>query len=186
MKLLIIYGTVEGQTRKICEVLRNEAKLSGHTVSMNDASGPNLSPFGFDAVIIASSIHHEKYQTSVEHYVHEHAKILNNTIGAFISVSLTAANDVPEGWKELDIITKDFLSKTGWHPIFVEQVAGAIRYSKYNWFKKYILRNIAAKNDAQTNTSEDYEYTDWGQVKRILTKIEHAVKEAHSSEKVSS
>lgn len=186
MKLLIIYGTVEGQTRKICEVLRNEAKLKGHTVSVNDASGPNLSPFGFDAAIIASSIHYGKFQSSVEHYVQEHAKILNNMIGAFVSVSLTAANDEPEGWEELEGITKDFLSRTGWHPTFIDQVAGALRYTKYNFFKRYILRNIAQKNNAQTDTSDDYEYTDWAQVQRILTKVEKAVGETHKSDKVTS
>ena len=184
MKLLIIYGTVEGQTRKIVKVLQREAKLKNHTVSLNDASGAHLSPFGFDAVIIASSLHNGKYQASVEHYVEEHAKLLNNIVGAFVSVSLTAAYEEPEGWKELEDITKDFLNRTGWHPTFIDQVAGALRYSKYNYFKKFIMRNIAQKNEAQTDTSEDYEYTDWGQVTRILTKLEEAVSEAKKSKKV--
>jgi len=90
------------------------------------------------------------------------------------------------GWEELKGITKEFLSNTGWHPTYIEQVAGAIRYSKYNFFKKYILRNIAQKNNAQTDTSEDYEYTDWTQVQRILAKVEKAVEEIHKPEKVSS
>ncbi|MBD3616300.1 MAG: hypothetical protein HUJ22_06985 [Gracilimonas sp.] len=177
MKLLIVYGTVEGQTRKICDRLKNEARLNGHTVSINNSTGPKLSPFGFDAIIIASSIHNEKFQASIEQYVGDYAKVLNNMVGAFISVSLTAAHDVPEGWEELEKITKDFLHKTGWYPSFIEHIAGAIRYSEYNFFKKYIARNIAKRNNAQTNTSEDHEYTDWGQVKRILTKVEKAVAE---------
>jgi menaquinone-dependent protoporphyrinogen oxidase len=181
MKLLIVYGTVEGQTRKICDKLKNEAKLNGHTVSINNSTGPNLSPFGFDAVIIASSIHNDKFQAPVERYVGDYSKVLNNMVGAFMTVSLTAVNDEPEGWAELEEITKGFLSRTSWHPTIIEHVAGAIRYSEFNFFKKYIARNVADKKNAQTNTSEDHEYTDWGQVKRILTKVEKEVAETTKS-----
>ncbi|MDZ7806444.1 MAG: flavodoxin domain-containing protein [Gracilimonas sp.] len=175
MKLLIIYGTVEGQTRKICERIKNEAKLNGHTVSLNNSTGPNLSPFGFDAIIIASSVHNEKFQDSIEQYAGDYAKVLNNIVGVFVTVSLTAANDEPEGWKELEEITNDLLSRTGWHPTFIEHVAGAIRYSKYNYFKKFIVRNIAGRNGTQIDNSDDHEFTDWEQVNQILKKIEKAV-----------
>lgn len=181
MKILIIYATVEGQTRKICKVLQNSAKSNEHKVSLIDANGPLMSPLGFDAVIIASSIHYDQFHDSVEHYVHEHSKLLNNIIGTFVSVSLTAAYDETEGWKELEQITKDFLSRTGWHPTFVAHLAGALRYSKYNFFKKFIMRNIAKNNQAQTDVSEDYEYTDWKEVQQILTNIEQAISEKNKA-----
>lgn len=177
MKLLIIYGTVEGQTRKICERLKNEARLNGHTVSLNNSTGPNLSPFGFDAVIIASSVHNDKFQDSVEQYAGDYAKVLNNIVGIFVTVSLTATNEEPEGWEELEEITREFLSRTGWHPTFIEHLAGAIRYSEYNFFKKFIARNIANSNNIKADNSLDQEFTDWEQVKQILTKIEKTVAE---------
>lgn len=177
MKLLIVYGTTEGQTRKICEFLRDEAKKSGHKVSLNDTTKTHLHPKGFDAVIVGASMHAGKYQDSVAHYVQEHHKELNQMPGAFVSVSLTAASDESESWKELEQQTKEFLDKTGWHPEYVEQVAGALRYSKYNFLKKFIMRMIAQKQGGDADTSKDYEYTDWDQVLRILRKIEKAVPE---------
>jgi len=178
MKLLIVYGTTEGQTRKICEFLRQEAKKTGHEVTLNDSTKTHLYPEGFDAVIIGASVHAGKYQSSIEHYVKEHHKALNNVHGVFMSVSLTAAADEPESWKELEKVTEDFLNETDWHPEYVEQIAGALRYLEYNFLKKFIMRLIARKSGGGTDTSQNYEYTDWEQVRRILNKIEKSVEEA--------
>ena len=38
MKILILYGTTEGQTRKISQFLKAEAAKEGHEVTINDAS----------------------------------------------------------------------------------------------------------------------------------------------------
>ncbi|MDX1639676.1 MAG: flavodoxin domain-containing protein, partial [Balneolaceae bacterium] len=166
------YGTTEGQTRKICEFLGEEARKAGHEVALSDTTGPHLQPKGFEAAIIAGSVHYGHYQSSLEHYVRKHHKMLNSIPGALLSVSLTAASDEPDSWKELEQITEDFLTKTGWNPDIVEQVAGALRYSKYNFFKKFIMRMIAQKSGGGTDTSEDYEYTDWSQVKDLLHELE--------------
>jgi len=178
MKLLIVYSTTEGQTKKICEYLRDEAKRSGHDVTLMNAAETYLHPENFDAVIIGASVHAEKYQDSIKDYVQEYNKDLNNVHGAFISVSLTAASNEPESWNELEQNTEDFLNETDWHPAYIEQVAGALRYSEYNFFKKFIMRMIAQKSGGGTDTSQDYEYTDWDQVSRILKKLEKSVEES--------
>ncbi|NGP89879.1 flavodoxin domain-containing protein [Fodinibius halophilus] len=140
MKLLIVYATTEGQTKKICEFLRDKAKKADHEVSLANALEHPSQPKEFDAVAVGDSLHAEKYQVAVEKYVDENHKELNKKPGVFISVSLSAASDEPESLEELKKITREFLDKTGWNPTFIEQVAGALRYSKYNFFKKFIMR----------------------------------------------
>ena len=61
MKLLIVYGTTEGQTRKICKYIRDKAVDDGHEVSIADATGLNISPSAFDALIMGASLHTDKY-----------------------------------------------------------------------------------------------------------------------------
>lgn len=178
MKLLIVYGTTEGQTRKICEFLRDHAKKAGHQVTLMDSTETHLHPEGFDALIIGSSVHAGKFQASIRHYVQEHHEALNKIPGVFMVVSLTAATDEPESWKELEQHTEDFLNETGWHPEYTEQVAGALRYTKYNFLKKFIMRMIAQKQGGDVDTSRDYEYTDWDKVNRILKKLEKSVEES--------
>ena len=177
MKLLIVYGSTEGQTRKICEFLRDEAVQKDHQVELDDSTQNPRPPGEFDAVIIGASVHASSYQTSVEHYVQKHQESLKRIPGVFISVSLTAASNEPESWKELYDITQNFLNKTGWIPQHVEQVAGALKYTEYNFFKRFIMRMIAQKSGGETDTSKDYEYTDWKQVKNVLTKLEHELTE---------
>jgi menaquinone-dependent protoporphyrinogen oxidase len=177
MKLLIVFGTTEGQTLKICEFLRDEALKNQHKVVLHDAGSGELFPDGFDAVIIASSLHAQHYHDDVISYVKEHADALNKLPSNFISVSLTAAGDDAEKLKELESITANFLHDTGWQPDYVDQVAGALRYTKYNFLKKIIMRMIAQRSGGDTDTSKDHEYTDWEHVRRILHKLERVVEE---------
>lgn len=185
MKLLIVYGTTEGQTRKICEYLRDKAEDDGHDVTIVDSTGPDIDPGGFDAVLIGASLHAEKYQTSVLHYVKEHHQTLNKMPTGFLSVSLAAIHDDPQYQKELEEITEKFLDQTGWNPTFVEHVAGALRYTKYSFWKKFVMRMIAQKSGGSTDTSKDTEYTDWNQVKWFLGQLEKEVARSKYEEAVS-
>jgi menaquinone-dependent protoporphyrinogen oxidase len=171
MNLLIIYGTTEGHTRTICEFLKEEAEAAGHSVLLLDASENQESPEGYDVAIIAASMHAGKYQTTIGHYVEEHRDALNLMESVFLSVSLTAASNEPESWKELEKQTDEFLASTGWEPSLIEQVAGALLYTKYDFFKRFIMRMITSKAGGDTDTSKDYVYTDWNQVKGVLRKL---------------
>ena len=172
MKLLIVYGTTEGQTRKICEFLRDKADEAGHEVTLANALEAHIHPGGFDAVVIGASVHAGKYQSAVEHYVQENHEALNHSVTVFLSVSLAAASDEPESWEELKKQSREFLENAGWEPTFVEYIAGALRYSKYNFLKKFIMRMIAQKSGRSTDTSQDTEYTDWEQVEGIIKRLE--------------
>ncbi len=45
--------------------------------------------------------------------------------------------------------------------------AGALQYSKYGIFKKPVMRLIARMVGNDTDTTRDYEYTDWDAVERF-------------------
>lgn len=171
MKLLIIFGTTEGQTRKIAQFLKDEAEKSGHKVTLCDATAKPPSPNNFDAVLMGASVHVAKYQTAVIHYAKEHHEELNKMPSGFFSVSLAAASDDKESAKELDEILKNFIRETGWKPAYIEQVAGALLYTKYDFFKRFIMRLISKKHGGDTDTSQDHEYTDWKKVMAFLKKV---------------
>ena len=171
MKILIVYGTTEGQTRKIANFLKDEAEKLGHLVTLTDSTGNPPFPAGYDVVLIGASIHMHKYQSSVFNYVKDNAETLNEITSGFFSVSLAAASDDPEEQKELAGITKAFKDDTGWKPVDVEQMAGALLYTKYDFFKKLIMRMIAKREGRSTDTSGDYEYTQWAKVKAFLERM---------------
>lgn len=171
MKLLIIYATTEGQTREICNYISKEAQKSGHEVVLENGIENPPAPEGFDVVVLASSIHLD-FQESIDHYAKKHIEQLNQMPTIFLTVSLAVVTDEPETKKELLETTEKFLEETGWKPDHIEHVAGALRYSKHNFLKKYIMRLIAQKTGRQTDTTTDQEYTDWDQVKGVVEKIE--------------
>ncbi|MDX2002342.1 MAG: menaquinone-dependent protoporphyrinogen IX dehydrogenase [Chitinophagales bacterium] len=168
MKILIVYGTTEGQTQKIATFLKDEAITLGHSVKLVNALDEQPSPEGYNMVFIGASLHAGGYQAAIRHYVQQHAETLNQLYSVFFSVSLTAAGDDQESWKELEEITTEFLHKTGWKPNMVKQIAGALKYTQYDFFKRFIMRMISKRAGGATDTGQDYEYTDWELVKAFL------------------
>jgi|SRR5450631_163707 len=168
MKVLIVYGTTEGQTRKIANFLKKEAEESGHTVSVADANDDPPRPGGYDVVLIGASVHMHKYQNAILHYIKENIEVLNKTITGFFSVCMATASGDAESLKERDEVTKALLKETGWKPAHIEQVAGALLYTQYDFFKKLIIRMIAKRQGGSTDTATDHEYTDWAKLKLFL------------------
>jgi len=172
MRLMIVYGSTEGQTRKICEFLADESEKAGHVSALFDAMVSPPDPAEFDAVLVAASLHGGEYQVTVKDFVQKYHSSLNQMNSGFLSVSLTAATDEPESLKELKQHTEDFLIETGWKPGFIEQIAGALRYTQYDFFKRFIMRMINRRSGGDTDTTRDHEYTDWNQVRGVIDKIE--------------
>ena len=171
MNILIVFGTTEGQTRKVAQFLKTEAEKHGHRADIADATDNPPPPDNYDVVLIGASLHMHKYQSSVFHYIKENAETLNKLTSGFFSVCLAALGTDDESLKELNEITAAFLKDTGWKPVDIEQVPGALRYSKYDFLKKMIMRMIAKKGGKDTDTSGDYEYTDWPKVKAFLERM---------------
>ncbi len=169
MNILLVYGTTEGQTRKIAEFIKPELEKTSHTITLCDATNHPVCPEGFDAVIICASLHIGRYQTAVYDYIKKHHAMLNKVHSAFISVSLTAAGDDAEEWKELHDITTKFLGACQWKPRLTEYVAGALLYTEYDYFKKTIMRMIAKKEGRPA--TGDTEYTDWNKLRDFLKKF---------------
>ncbi len=169
MKLLIVYGTTEGQTRKIALFMADVLQNAGHTVIIVDASEDPPDPKGYDAVLIGASIHMHKYQSAVSHYITHHAAQLNTMPGAFFSVCLAVASDLEDEHREAEKIASDFLAQTGWNPLMTTQVAGALKYTQYDFFKRLIMKMISKREGHTTDTSQDYEYTDWDGVQTFVT-----------------
>jgi menaquinone-dependent protoporphyrinogen oxidase len=56
MKILIIYGTTEGQSRNVATFLKTRFERHHHYVLLKDANDSPPSPAGFDAVLIGACI----------------------------------------------------------------------------------------------------------------------------------
>ena len=166
-RMLVLYATTDGQTARIAEALAGAMRAQGVEVELADAATHDPAPDEYAAVVVAASVHAGGYQRSVKRWVHAHAPALFGRRTAFVSVCLGVLQHDPQVDRELRTINERFLTATGWQPSVVKVVAGALPYTKYNWVKRWVMRRIVRKAGGDTDTSRDYEYTDWEDVGRF-------------------
>jgi menaquinone-dependent protoporphyrinogen oxidase len=171
MKLLIVYGTTEGHTRKIARFMEVVLHDAGHQVTIADASDEPPTPKNYDAILIGGSLHTHKYQNAIADYITRHTAALNEMPGTFFSVCLAVASDIEEEHREAKKIANEFLEQTGWKPLMTTQIAGALKYTEYDFFKRLIMKMISKREGRTTDTSKDYEYTDWSEVKKFVNEF---------------
>ena len=169
MKILFIYASTEGQTARIA--LRSLSILAGlgHSVALlhaRDAAEVEVSDY--DAVVVAASVHLGEYQDELREVVAAHAAALAERPNLFLSVSLAAAGDDAEDWKGLENVVARFSQETGWSPDRVEHVAGALKFTEYDFFRYWAMRWIEARRDPQADAGADREYTDWAALESAL------------------
>ncbi|WP_136688814.1 flavodoxin domain-containing protein [Halorhabdus amylolytica] len=163
-QILVCYGTSEGQTEKIAERIGDRLSERGHRAPVRNVDESDPDPGGYDAVLIGSSIHMGGHQSPVETFITENLEVLGALPTGFFQVSLSAASDDPGERAEAANYVEDFEESTGFHPDRVGLFGGALRYSKYGFLKRLLMKQIAKRSSGDTDTSRDYEYTDWGEV----------------------
>ncbi len=169
MRVLVVYGTAEGQTQKIASFVSDRLARQGHqVVTANAAAAPSLpDPRQFDAILIAASIHLGRYQAEVIRFVREHRAAIGAKTNAFLSVSLAAAGHEPDDVGGLKKCVADFVQASGWTPELIHHVAGAFRYTAYGFLTRCVMRYIAYRKGAPTDTHHDHELTDWEDLARF-------------------
>ena len=170
MKLLLVYGTTEGQTRKVAQFVADHLAEQGHQTELINAidATPAVDLRDFDAVIIAASVHAGRYQSAVLHFVKYHLPAIDTRLNAFLSVSLAAAGNDEEDVEGLKKCVANFTHETGWTPHCIHHVAGAFRYTAYDFLKRWAMKYIAYRKGGPTDTSRDYELTDWDDLMRFV------------------
>lgn len=160
--ILIVYGTTDGHTRKIAQVLAENFRARFCCVDTLDAAGTHrVNPEGYDGVIVAASVHIGAFQRPVANWVREHARTLNLLPTAFLAVCLAVLERGTKPRQEILGIMRRFLDRCGWRPRITKMVAGALPYTRYGWLKRLMMKRIVAKAGGDTDTTRDYEYTDW-------------------------
>jgi menaquinone-dependent protoporphyrinogen oxidase len=166
MNILIAFASKEGQTEKIAEFIAKALGRQGHqATTMQCRHLPkDFSIESYEAVIIGGPIRMGKYPGYLQKFVAHHLDWLNRVPSALFTVCMAI-----ESKNEKDRVTarsygQNFSQVTHWQPRLMETFAGAVKYTQYGLITRYIMRSISKKEDRDTDTSQDYEYTDWGKV----------------------
>ncbi|HWS46004.1 MAG TPA: flavodoxin domain-containing protein [Acidimicrobiia bacterium] len=167
-RILVVFGTREGHTAHLAGRIATGLRDAGHDVAVrNVRTLDETRPLdGYDAVIVGASVHAGRYERELCHWVRTHGDQLRNRPNAFFSVSLASSGHDARHDAEVAETLDRFLRGTHWQPRHIETFAGALPYSKYNWFMKRLMRRIVRKEEdgKYTDMSHDWDLTDYEQV----------------------
>jgi menaquinone-dependent protoporphyrinogen oxidase len=167
MKILILYGTVEGQTGKIAKFVADELKRLGHeALRANVEDTAELSFDGIDAVILAAPVHQRRHPRDFEALVSARKADLDARKTMMLSVSLSAA--FPEGREEAGEYLLEMKMRTGWKPDTEVLVAGAVRTSQYDYFAMQVVRFVVMRNRDYDDSADEHEFTDWAALSKAV------------------
>tara|TARA_Y100001934_G_C12049349_1_gene630002 strand:+ start:223 stop:744 length:522 start_codon:yes stop_codon:yes gene_type:complete len=169
-KYLIIYSTVDGQTKKISERIFSKLKKKGSVtiLSLEEAYNEDIDKFGF--IIIGASIRYGKHRDNLFKFIKENKITLESKMTAFFSVNVVARK--PEKSEaDTNPYIKKFILLSDWKPNYLTVFAGKIDYPKLRPLDKVMIRIIMWLTKGPTDTSTSHEFTDWEKVDKFTEKI---------------
>lgn len=167
---LIIYSSTDGQTKIICEKIKNFSKNneSVKLISLEEANDFNLQ--SYENIIIGASIRYGKHNKNLYKFISSNKETLEKKRSAFFSVNVVARK--PEkNTPETNPYMKKFLKISNWKPDKLGVFAGKVNYPNYGFFDKYIIRLIMFITKGPTDTSKSFEFTDWSKVEDFAKEL---------------
>lgn len=181
MRALIVYATREGQTRRIAMRIADDLRAHGSKVDVFNADSIGTLDWSkYFTACIAASVHAGKHEPEMVAFARTYRDELQRLHAAFISVTLSEAtvegfarseDERRQAAGDVQRMIDDFVKATGWTPARTLPVAGALTYSKYNIFMRFVMKRIARKAGGPTDTSRDYEFTNWPAVEQFAREL---------------
>ena len=168
-RILAVFGSFNNQTRTITERLAKVLGSRGHQVTTWDGARlpRRYSLEEFDAFLVAGAVHYGRHPRYLTQFARRHAALLNSRPAAFVSVCGALIGDWAEGPEEARKYLERFIEETGWAPSLSRSVAGAIKYTRYSWPIRLVMRYISARTGRPVDTSRDWDFTDWDAIDRL-------------------
>lgn len=172
-KIGILYSTFDGQTLKICTVIKEVLIEKGNSVelfSIDDFDGKIMD---FDKFVIGSSIRYGKHNPKIIEFINKNKTALDNIQNAFFSVNLVARK--PErATLETNPYFIKFLQTIDWIPNISAVFAGKLDYQKYPFTDRLMIQLIMLMTNGPTNSKTKIEYTDWDKVKEFAVLLNNS------------
>lgn len=176
MRIATIYGSNYGQAERIIRRIGGVLELAGHevTVAKADRLPSGFALDDFDAALVGASIIMGRYQSYIRKFVRRHADLLNDCRSVFVSVN-GHSPESDAAWRQTARGYVDkFLEQSGWRPAHIATFAGALRFTQYGPVTKWMMKQISKRTGGPTDTSRDYESTDWAAVDRFARQLVEA------------
>ena len=172
MSALVLYASIEGQTRKIATHIAARLEEKGLGVILADIREPGFAiPGQQDVVILCAPIHMGNYPEAMVSFVNDWKEAISAVPNVFVSVTLAIHSENEDEKAEARAYPVKLTENTGFKPQRVLNVAGALKFLEYDFFKRFVMRRISAGENGPVDVSKDYEFTDWEAVNAMVDEL---------------
>jgi menaquinone-dependent protoporphyrinogen oxidase len=185
----VLYGASTSQTRVIAERVAERLRACEFPAHVHSVWG--LEQFDLahcSGVVLAAPVRQGQHEQAVVDFVKTHRAELDRLPVAFISATIEAAAQPPPDARErpgqfegdVQMAPNPFFAETGWHPTRVKSFAGAISYTQYNFFVRIVLKLLAPRGGAGTDTGRDRPEVTWDALDVFVNEFVREIQEAES------
>jgi menaquinone-dependent protoporphyrinogen oxidase len=180
MRTAVFYATREGQSELVAQRVASDVRsrtIEADVINVKDIRG-HVDWDAYDAAFVIASVHAGHHEKEMIEFVQRSKGELERLNAAFLSLTLSQAGAELESntlaqreaaHADALRMVATFATETGWRFEHSLTVAGALRYSKYNFLVRWVMKRIARKAGFDGTTSRDYEFTNWPAVDRFVT-----------------
>ena len=169
-KIAIIYSSVDGQTKKICQELSLIFEKQQIKTVLHPIDNFNDDLLQYHTLVIGASIRYGKHNNKVSEFILNNLNKLNQIQTAFFSVNLVARKEDKNSASTNPYMIK-FLDKIEWKADFLQVFAGKLDYNSYSFLDRIMIKLIMLITNGPTKSKEPIEFTEWERVNDFGLKI---------------
>ncbi len=158
---LMLYSSREGQTLKVLNRIKQMVDGECDLVDIHKSPEPDFS--AYDKILVGASIRYGNFHKSLIPFLDKYKAQIDEKPNAFFLICLTARKPEKSSPATSRYMIK-FDQMCSWHPRLKGVFAGALLYSRYNWWQTLIIQLIMKITGGSTDKSKDIEFTDWQKV----------------------
>ncbi len=169
-KILLLYSSVYGLSRRISERLQAHLARQGVAAEIAAITDAGPDPAAFDAIVIGASIRHGKHNPAVMDFIRKHLALLQSKPSAFFSVNLVARKPT-RNTRETNPYLRRFMAQSPWQPKLQGVFAGELDYARYGPLDRRMMQFVMWLNKGPTDPTTKVEFTDWNAVEGFAAQV---------------
>lgn len=170
-KILLVYSSVYGLSKRICETLQAHLAREGDSIEVRAIADESVDPSAYDAIVVGASIRQGKHNPNVMAFVQKHLALLQSKPSAFFSVNLVARKP-HKNTPETNPYLQRFLASCPWKPRLLGVFAGELDYSRYGPVERRMMQFVMWINKGPTDPKTRVQFTNWSEVERFAGRVE--------------
>ncbi len=174
---LLLYSSVYGLSRRICERIAARLSAQGERATVAALTDPGVDPAAFDGIVIGASIKHGKHHPTVLPFLRQHQALLEARPSALFSVNLVARKPA-KNTPQTNPYLKALVAQSPWKPQLLGVFAGELDYARYGTVDKQMMRLVMWINRGPTDPRTKVSFTNWDEVDRFAAQVHELVRGA--------